>query len=359
VGVFLAQGSVGRTTLSCDDGRTWILNRSYDQEGSAEACGEVDEVVCFQAGSPCSYFHAQDELCKEMTDSCDCDHHPGADKGIVFGAERFVATWGWGPPGAVKTSQDGVDWQIVVDKVTYAGIAFGNGTFVTGARQPKVSTDGLVWTNGGPADFRNAADQVIHNARDVGFADTQGGVFVAGASSNGVGSDLLVSRDNGASWTRPAGSWECGGDFTGVAGGNDVIVVTFGDKSCRSTDGGTSFAPTSLAGAVAVLFDGTQFVAWSSTQRFTSSDGGTWTATPLVIQGLGAGRSFTPGPVARSAETGTYVSVRSGWGQWYAQQDFYRSTDGVTWEVLPAESFEASHRIRHIAFGYVDASVCE
>jgi hypothetical protein len=198
---------------------------------------------------------------------------------------------------------------------------------------------------------------VIWNARDVGFADAVGGVFVAGASS-GNGQDLLVSHDQGQSWTRPAGSWACGGDFEAVAGHGDVIVVVFADRACRSADGGASFAPIELAGGRGVVHDGEQFVAWTNQQRSTSTDGARWQTTPLVVEGLPAGHGFDLGPIARSGETGTYVSVRGGWMQWYDAQDFYRSEDGITWQVRPAGSFVASHRIRHIAYGRVAESAC-
>ena len=355
VGVFVAQGSVGRTTLSCDDGLTWIRDRAYDVEGSPEVCGMAGAVVCW--GGPCSRWDANAGAC-EAQDSCDCDHHPGADMGIAYGHGLFAATWGWGPPGAIKTSADAWQWTTVVEPTTFAGVAFGNGTFVAIDRSPRISGDGVTWVDGGAADFRNEADEVIWNARGVGFADTDAGVFVAAARSDN-GQDLLVSLDQGQSWTRPAGSWVCGGDFAGVAGHGQDVVVMFSDRACRSADGGASFAPVEHPGGRGVVFDGEQFVAWTSTQRWTSPDGASWQPTDLVIEGLPEGHGFELGPIARSGETGTYVAVRGGWQQWYDGQDFYRSEDGVAWQALPAGSFAPSHRIRHIAYGRLDPAACE
>jgi hypothetical protein len=355
VGVFVAQGSMGRTTISCDDGLTWIHDRAYDVEGSPEVCEVAAPVECW--GTPCSRWDANAGAC-EAQDSCDCDHHPGADKGIAYGHGLFAATWGWGPPGAIKTSGDAMQWTAVVEPTTFAGMAFGSGTFVAIDRSPRISSDGVTWVDGGDADFRNEAGEVIWNARDVGFADAGAGVFVAGASS-GNGQDLMVSFDQGQSWTRPGGSWACGGDFEGVAGSGESIVVVFGDRACRSGDGGGSFSPIDLPGGAGVVHDGEQFVAWTNSQRWTSPDGASWSATDLVIEGLPQGHGFELGPIARSGETGTYVSVRGGWQTWYEAQDFYRSEDGVTWQVLPAGSFAASHRVRHIAYGRVEPSACQ
>src|SRR5262245_50601353 len=46
VAIIVAQGLVGRTTISCDDGLTWIANRSFDQEGSDLLCGNKTPVRC-------------------------------------------------------------------------------------------------------------------------------------------------------------------------------------------------------------------------------------------------------------------------------------------------------------------------
>ena len=101
-----------------------------------------------------------------------------------------------------------------------------------------------------------------------------------------------------------------------------------------------------------MVFDGSQFLTWSSTARFSSADGVTWNETPF------SPASVRPGPAAINPDTGTIVAARGGWQVWYDQQAFYRSTDGgVTWTVLSSGDFTGSHPIREITFGWADASV--
>jgi hypothetical protein len=40
----------------------------------------------------------------------------------------------------------------------------------------------------------------------------------------------------------------------------------------------------------------------------------------------------------------------------YEKQQFLRSTDGLTWESLPAGSFVGSHQIFNLVAGYADPS---
>ena len=102
VPVFVAQGHMGRTTVSCDLGRSWTADRS-----------NADGPVCA---------------------SMDCDHDPGAGRGVVYGDDWFFATFGWGPAGQVFRSRDGIDWTAVSEDTTYAGLAIGNGRLLGGGK---------------------------------------------------------------------------------------------------------------------------------------------------------------------------------------------------------------------------------
>lgn len=350
---FLAQGDIGRTMLSCDDGQTWRANRSWETEADVAVCGKNSIIECY--ATACDFTNKN--ACETKT-PCDCDHHPGAPQGMAYGDGWFVGTWGWGPPGSVRRSQDGVAWETVITGTTYGGIDFGAGTFVTGDRAPRTSVDqGKTWQAGGKADLKTP-EGTVYNVRSFAFVDVGGpsGRFVVTGQS-GTQRDLLVSPDKGQTWNRPTNlNPDCADNVRGIAGGNGVIVVLSGQGwACRSTDAGQTFTRVTLpeAPSTAPLWDGKSFHFWRTGKRYSSTDGNTWTATNLVLAG---GGSLNLGAIAHNPTTGTYVAVRGGWNVWYTKQEFYRSQDGVQWTRLAAGTFTPSHRIRHIRFGYVNAS---
>jgi hypothetical protein len=330
--VFVAQGHAGRTTVSCDDGNTWVANRS-----------DNDSIVCF-------------------TNGVDCDHQSGAGRGITFGQGYFVATFGWGAPGTVRRSRNGVQWETMLSSTeSFAGVVFGADTFMLGGRPPRLSTDrGASWQAGGEVHSEQ------WNVRRSGFAAHGGGRLVLAFGSEG--NDVNISSDRGVTWTRPATlPAACAGDMQwsgGIEYGNGVMLIVGGTGvACRSTDGGQTWTETSVGGAVSaqLLWTGTEFLTWGRTGNgtpalFRSTNGAAWTATPTVVRRRtsGGATSERPGPdvgaVARS-DTGTFVAVRGGWQVWYDQQEFYRSTDGITWDALPPGAFAGSHPIQFIAFG--------
>jgi hypothetical protein len=337
--LFVAQGHAGRTTVSCDDGKTWVANRSDD-----------DAFTCF------------------VSPETDCDHHTGAGRGITYGNGYFVATFGWGKPGSLRRSKNGAQWENTLEGKTFAGIVFGDGMFLAGERPPQASTDdGLTWTAGGDP----MSDE--WNVRRTGFAPHDGGRFLLAFGS--TGNDLNVSQDKGATWARPSAlPAACAGDIQwsgGFAYGNGAIVVLGGTGvACRSLDGGDTWTEANIGGEVdaRLVWTGAEFVTWgranNAVTRFTSSDGAAWTATPTEVRTKNPDGSTqtSPGPslgaVARS-DAGTYVAVNGGWQQWYDKQRFYRSTDGLTWDELETGTFVGSHPIQFIAFGVGERSaVC-
>lgn len=354
VGVFIAQGDIGRTTISCDDGRSWVADRSWDAEGHPRLCGSTEAVYCFRDGAGCSYLNRDGE-CATSAD-CDCGHHPGFAKGIAFGDGYFVATWGWGYPGQIMRSRDGVSWEPALDGHSFGGIAYGAGHFVAASRSPMVSSDaGESWVDGGEADFRNDDGSIMWSVRSFGFADYEEGRFVAVAEA--PDRDILVSSDGGASWWRPSViPADCArgtNSYGSILYGNGVILITdLSGNACRSTDGGETWSVSSVAEegqlTAHAVFTGEEFVVFMNGSMFRSADGASWSETEMT----------TPrrlGPVAYSPDTGTFVAVGSVWDG-YEDQRFLRSGDGLSWEVLSDSAGPGGHPIFHIGFGEAEPS---
>jgi hypothetical protein len=347
--IFVAQGQLGRTTISCDDGKTWVGNRSWDLEGDPLVCGAKTAGIC-DTGK-CSYTVAgkcQQETC--------CYDTPDIAKGVIFGAGKFVATWGWGQPGAVRTSTNGIDWTTTHPNDSFGGIAFGGGRFVVASRSPFWSGDGTAWTAGQTADFRNADNTTMWSVRRFAYADFKGGGrFVAVASGN-TSRDMLVSADGGVTWKRPSLiPTDCAlevSTYGGIVSGNGVIVIVDQHaNACRSTDGGDTWSvvPTGLTQILSHgVWTGSKFLFWGdNTTMVSSPDGAAWTKTKMTTP-------LRLGPVALGPN-GTFVAVQNVWDG-YDKQHFLRSTDGLAWETLPAAAFVAGHPIFYIAFGYADPS---
>ncbi len=342
---FVAIGYAGRTTVSCDDGLSWVGNQSED-----------DQMVCFTTAP--------------LPDggSSDCDHHYRPGRGIAAGNGWFVATFGWGDPGGVRRSRDGITWQTTLSGTTFAGLVHGNGKFLAASRQPRVShDDAATWDAGGVPQLMNGAT-TISNVRRAGFGG-DAGVFVV-VGEDGAARDVMVSATNGATWTRPstlpagcgaAMQWE-----GGIVDGNGTLVMVGGDGTvCRSADNGVTWTSVSLGQTIGsrLIWTGTEFMVWGGNKLFRSANGVTWVsmATSLKITLADGGMqnaALDLGPVARSPN-GTFVGVNGGWQQWYDKQLFLRSTDGLAWTSLPKNKYTASHPMTHIVWGPAQRSaVC-
>lgn len=336
MGLFVAIGHVNRSIVSCDDGRTWVGNRS-----------DNDDIRCFTSAPDGG--------------SSDCDHKYGAGRGVAFSARAgFVGNWGWGDPGVIRRSADGVNWSVVDQGSNFASMAVGlDGTLFAASRSGKVSRDdGRTWTSAGTANLM-AAGQPVWNVRRGGAGGTGQGVYVVVADSNTamVSSDLMTWR---APQTYPSA---CGANIQwegGVASGNGVLVILGGDGvACRSTDNGVTWTVHQTSATIdsRLLWTGTEFMTWGSVSNqrrvIRSPDGMTWTSTATSLRRNGApvsGGGPLIGAVARSPG-GTFVAVNGGWQTWYTSQRFYRSNDGLTWDELGAGSYVGSHPITHIVWG--------
>ena len=349
VPMLVAQGQLGRTMVSCDDGKTWKGNHSWDIDGDALMCGQKQNVHC---GDMCNYFIGG--TC--VTLQC-CDDTSDIAEGVAFANGTFVGYWGHGKPGAIRTSTNGVDWSTTHTGDNLDGVAWGSGRFVAiGYTKSYWSSDGKTWTAGGKPSFNTGGSPV----RSFGYGDYKGaGRFVAVSAGGGL-RDINVSSDGGATWRRPTtipadcalGVGTNGGDIMGF---NDLLVIVdTNGNACRSTDGGDTWtvSPTGVTSIVAHgAWTGSELVYWGDkTTMITSKDGATWTKTAMT----------TPtqiGPAARSL-LGTYVGLRYVYDA-YDRQHLLRSTDGLNWQALPVTDFVQSHAIFHITAGYGDPStVC-
>lgn len=356
VPVWIAQGHVGRTIMSCDDGRTWIQDRAFDAEGDVDACGEVQANRCFDPnGGTCRFLDG--ESCRTSS-GCDCDHSPGAGRGIAYGGGWFVATWGWGPVGGIRISRDGRSWTKVVDDTVFAGLQYVGGRFVTGSRDPMVADDPRSWRQGGSAELVTNDGRRIWNPRTLfGLDHGSGLVLLTGESGSAHG--LMVSDDFGDSWWTPNEMpTGCGARSVGAAAGDGVIIWVGRELVCRSTDGGRSFeaGASDLDARAGPIWDGREFKLWRRGTAFRSPDGITWTSVPLTGPDLGTGGAGDFSVVGRSPVTGNYVAVNGGWQQWYEDQRFYRSENGIDWERLDGSDTVGSHPIQELSFGWVDAT---
>ncbi|HWB78150.1 MAG TPA: hypothetical protein VG755_24465 [Nannocystaceae bacterium] len=352
VPMFVAQGMLGRTTISCDDGTSWIADRSWDQEGDPLLCGSTDPIRCDETA--CQYLDITGECA--TSDPCDCGHNPGFAKGIAYGSGHFVATWGWGHPGSIRRSKNGIDWEETLsgEDAMFGGLVFGADTFVLSSRYPYHSNDGTGWIEGDEADFRGPGGEIVWSVRRLGFVDVDGGRFVATANPP---QSVLITKDLGATWIPPLSIDDAClasvGSYGGIASGNGVIVGVGDDGvACRSTDGGDTWTLGSVGGEgiyARVLWTGDEFVTWAPGVRYTSPDGETWSSTTMTPEGVWLGA------VAQSEATGTFAANGRVWDA-YENQSFYRSSNGVDWEVLPAGSFTGGHYIFEMAFGWAEPS---
>jgi hypothetical protein len=318
VDVFVAVGHGGRTTISCDDGRTWIHDRS-----------DEPTLRCSSPTPP----------------SIDCDHHAGAGRGIVFASDAFVATFGWGAPGSIRRSTDGVTWERIAEGTNYGNLAYED-HWLLGAHGGTgwSDDDARTWTIGPYVEVHPRRTGII------------GGVFIAAGDG-----DTRISSDRGVTWRRPTelpeGCWGRGL----IATGNGVALMILGAYVCRSTDLGETWTRIEMGDAASVggeaLWTGEEFVALGgdatgAPSLMRSTDGETWTAEPVRMDD---GSTWpTIGAFDRGA-SGTYVAVNAEWQGWYERQHFYRSDDGITWSALPEGSFTGSHPINDFAHGRIAA----
>ncbi len=346
ISVFVANGHQGRTLISCDDGKTWVGNRS-----------DNDAFVCW-GDSPDGGPGNPDG------GSNDCDHTENSGHGVEFLAGWFIASYGHGAPGSIRRSHDGVTWERTVDGTQYSNLVVGDqGRLLAASRSPSWSTDdGQTWQQGPEAAFASAAGDPIWNVRAAAFSN---GVFAMFAAD--TAHEVRVTTDGGTSWVHASMPEICGAKYTvGFGSGGGKLLYVDQSTACVSSDGLTFTAAALPAGASSgPLWTGTEFMVWGQLDAPTyqrivmrSADGVTWAATPTATRwalsdgGVQLGGGPEVGAVGHN-ESGAFATVNGGWQGWYQKQQFYRSTDGITWDALPSSAFVGSHPIGRITSGRV------
>ena len=315
VEVLIAQGRFGRTTMSCDDGRTWRFERD---EANGATCNDMN---------------------------VDCFHNQWSSMGTVHTGTAVVATWGWGAvPGRVRRTTDGVNWTDVVAPSIFGAIAASDdGVVLAASNPPRISQqDGLAssWTSGGDLQAGNVT-------RHAAWAD--GRFFIV------LDDRIKASDDRGATWTTLNVPSLCLGALLGVlTHDTTVVLVRYDGRVCTSVDKGATWTNRQLDSTFSTrgVYGAGAFHVWNGATRWRSVDGLTWSSTPGTPSDVQVGAVVV-------TRAGTFVAFKGGWRSDYQDERVYRSADGVTWQTIPAANHGHSHAITHLVTGPLDAAgVC-
>ncbi len=277
----------GRFARSCDGGTTW--SEMWEHNANADC------------------FHDPDSLYARP----------------AYGNGVFVVPSGWGDPGAMYVSTDGLDWQRfptvelpggAQSEVDGAGVFFDGASF--GVFRRLRSPNGFDW-NQQKDDLRPPG---VGNVRRVAFSEQDGMLIVLGNDGN-----VAVSVDWAQTWSNPPSA--VGACQSSQHRGDIVIrdgqVVIAGNLVCVSDDAGTTWTTTWTppSSVVDVLTTPNGYVALHADESVSSSaDGLSWsplgqlptnanmTAGTWSGQGDGlvvyAARDNEPGQVFTSADGG-------------------------------------------------------
>jgi hypothetical protein len=241
--------------------------------------------------------------------------------GVTYGGGKFVAV-GWS--GKVATLSDGDNWTTgtTANRSDWNSVTYGGGTFVAvssngnGTQQVVSSSDGINW------------DTRTINGTGVWSSVTYGnGIFVAVGTTGPL---RVITSPDGITWTNQTSPGSPGPYWNDVTFGNGTFVAVAyggtGDRVMTSTNGTTWTSRTAPAENVAwkgVTYGNGKFVAVGEGGNvMTSSDGTTWASQNVGGNwvDIGFGNNL-------------FVAVGYGGG-------VMTSSDGITWDVIVEWSYQ-------------------
>ncbi|MBL8743525.1 MAG: hypothetical protein JNK04_20585 [Myxococcales bacterium] len=308
--VLIAQGHVGRTMLSCDDGQTWVADRSDDASLRCDA-------------------------------GVDCEHHVGSATGLVVSDGYASMSNGWGTPGTVRRSADGQSWEVVLSlDFPFASIAGGPAGLMGATPRPWLSTDaGAAWAQVPEVYLAPPLRQSAYLPQRNRYVLT----------SEGNGLRVFTSDDLGQSF-QEAATLPSGCMAISIASGNGALVMQHAQGGvCRSGDAGETWSVVSVdptVGFRALDFVAGRFVLLAEGQLFESDDGATWSSSPSDLDA-----PIWDLVLGHNEQTGTLVAAAGA----YESQRYFRSADGLAWTEVSGPS---GHPLRRFVSGSLAATAC-
>jgi hypothetical protein len=347
VPVLFAHGHFGRVDISCDNGRSW-KHTSWYLSGDDAVCGNMSTTAA--CGTNDCFQRNPNGTCSAV--ACDCSHGYQIARGQASSPGTLLLNYGWGNISVepVQTSRDGIHWKTTfISNAGSGAVSYGDGQFILHSWGPSYisNDDGATWLNSAMS-VNNVPRQAIYSTVHQTHIVVANGTF-------------FYSDDRGLTFKKPTSnppcspSLELGSSAESTSG--TVVIWDGAGNVCRSSDGGKSWQATTLGPLQGQgVFNPKlgQFVTWGGGNRYTSSDGATWTTTALPA-------AVRLGPVA-VAPNGDFVASNSDANATftaYQNQQFYTSADGLVWTPIPAGNFVKSHPISTIRPGLVEGdAVC-
>jgi len=202
---------------------------------------------------------------------------------IAFSGVRFVVAGGHNAKGYIFSSEDGLKWTERATGMTtdLKGLAWGNNIFVALGYQGGtflVSKDGIAWRKVSIPAVKNASMWTL--SFDKTF---NGDMFIA--TGDGIGRTVTIASKDGVKWTSLP--QENGITWTYFKRVKDLYIATGSKKTngketwiYRTSKDGVHWSDVKYKGADFSLFDavhdGKQYVAYTPTAVFASTDGVNW-----------------------------------------------------------------------------------